>query len=246
MEVISTGNTSLWDTKANDNQLFGADIQAGGNVTINSSFFNNNKYTVSTSCKGNKTAGYGLKVAATGSIFLGPDEDPELINNEASNNGAEGAILNGESTVEVVDSLFNNNGANGLTVTANDDVTLTDVTATANKGNGVEVTGVCTNTVHVDGGTFAENSKYGIKVVNATYDEVSAPTFSGNGSGNVFQNSSTCVSDDSCDDDGGSNSGAAPMVVVTPAAIMAGIGTGGGSGITALAIINPGSRNKDQ
>lgn len=208
LEVISDGNTSLWDVKANNNQLFGADVQAGGNVTINSSFFNNNKYTVSTSCKGNTTAGYGLKVTATGTIFLGPDEDPEPVNNEASGNGAEGAILNGQTTVEVVDSLFNNNGANGLTVTANDTVTLNNVEATGNKGNGAEVTSACTKIVHVDGGKYASNSKYGLKVVKGTYEQGStAPTFTGNGSGGLFQDTSTCVTSGGGSGSGGGSNG---------------------------------------
>ncbi|MBN2118808.1 MAG: right-handed parallel beta-helix repeat-containing protein [Anaerolineales bacterium] len=208
LEVKSTGNTTLQGVTANDNQLFGADIESGGTVTIISSLFNNNKYYICTVCGPKKGAGYGLKVVTT-------NPDP-LLNTitlngvEALENGAEGAILDGESAVQVTDSSFNNNGANGLTVTANGDITLTNVTATGNKGNGVEATGVCTNTVHVDGGTFAGNSKYGLKVVNATYDEVNPPSYgSGNGSGNLFTDSSTCVSGDDDDDggDGGSGSG---------------------------------------
>ena len=74
------------------------------------------------------------------------------------------------------------------------DVTLNGIAATGNKGNGAEVTGVCTNVVHVDGGEFSNNSKYGLKVVKATYQEGdTAPSFSNNGSGGLFQDSSTCV-----------------------------------------------------
>lgn len=206
LEVISTGNTTLWNVKANDNQLFGADIQAGGNVVVSTSLFNNNKYYISSSCGGKKGAGYGLKVTAAGTIYLGPVVDYAVsAGNEASGNGAEGAILNGQTTVEVVDSLFNNNGANGLTVTANDEITLTNVEATGNKGSGAEVKGVCTSAVHVDGGKYASNSKYGLKIVDTTYDEVSAPTFGGNGSGDFFQ--SGCVTNGGGSGSGGGGNG---------------------------------------
>ncbi|RPI90018.1 MAG: hypothetical protein EHM40_19445 [Chloroflexi bacterium] len=199
LEVISTGNTSLQYVNASNNQLFGADIQAGGQVDIVSSIFSNNKYTYSSSCGGSKTAGYGLKVTATGPITLGSATDATA-GIQASGNGAEGAILDGDSTVDVGYSTFNSNGANGLSITADGNVTLTNVTADQNKGNGVEVKGICTNNVTVNGGHFARNSKYGIKVVDATYTQVGTPVFENNGSGNVFHSDCAPADDDSGDD----------------------------------------------
>lgn len=190
LEVVSTGDVSLTDVDASNNQLFGATIEAGGAVSVISSTFMNNKYYTYTSCKGKKSAGYGLKVVTTDPAKASPIV---LSGVEASNNGAEGAILVGESgsTVNVTNSTFKDNGATGLSITASDNVTLTNVTASGNKGHGVYVKGACTNTVFVNGGTFTDNSKYGIKVVNATYTPDGTQTFGGNGYGNVFQ--SDCV-----------------------------------------------------
>ncbi len=190
LEVISTGDTLLQNVNANDNQLFGANVQAGGQVNVISSVFARNKYTYSCGCQ-TKTGGYGLKVVATGPINLA---DNMGVQTQAFGNGAEGAILNGQSTVTVSNSSFNDNGASGLSVTASGNVTLNNVTATGNKVDGVDVKGVCTNIVYVNGGTFANNGKYGIKIINATYTPDGTQTFANNPSGNVFQNSSTCSS----------------------------------------------------
>ncbi len=189
LEVKSTGDVSLESVDASNNQLFGATIEADGAVSVISSTFLNNKYYTSTSCKGSKSAGYGLKV-----VTIDPAKASPIVLEgvDASSNGAEGAILQGESTVEVTDSTFSSNGADGLKITASGDVTLTNVTAEQNKGDGVEVTGICTNTVNVYGGTFQGNSKYGIKIVDANSVLDGMQTFTnGNGSGNVFQ--SDCV-----------------------------------------------------
>ncbi|RPJ26620.1 MAG: right-handed parallel beta-helix repeat-containing protein, partial [Chloroflexi bacterium] len=202
LEVISTGNTLLQHVEASDNQLFGANVQAGGKVEVTSdSIFSRNIYYTYSSCKGTKSAGYGLKVVTT---------DPtlgtiSLTGVTANDNGAEGTILQGPTTVDVVGSTFNNNGASGLSITASGNVTLTNVIASGNKGNGVDVKGVCTNVVKVDGGTFTQNSKYGIKIVDATYTPIGTQTFDSNGSGNVFQDSSTCVSNDNSADDSNDN-----------------------------------------
>jgi len=233
LEVISTGNTSLQYVNASNNQLFGADIQAGGQVDIVSSIFSNNKYTYSSSCQGSKTAGYGLKVKATGPIALGAF-DILNVGIEASGNGAEGAILDSDATVQVSDSTFNQNGANGLTITAGDTVVLTNVTADGNKGNGVEVKGMCTNTVTVRGGHFAITAKYGIKVVDALYSPDGMQDFgTGNGSGNVFHSDCVTTSDDGGDSTGGDtggdsgNSGGDNHYHVTEAGIGTGIHTAG-------------------
>jgi hypothetical protein len=195
LEVNSSSDVLLRYVEANNNQLFGATIQADGQVKVLSSVFATNKYYTYSSCKGTKGAGYGLKVVAAGPITLGSDEnDVDNRGVQAYDNGAEGAILQGETTVNVSDSSFNNNGSTGLLITANDNVTLTNVIAMDNGGDGVNVTGMCTNEVSVYGSTFAKNSKYGIKVLKATYSPDGTQTFFNNGSGNVFQSSSGCAS----------------------------------------------------
>jgi len=201
LEVKSTGDTLLEGVEASDNQLFGATIDAGGQVEITASIFSRNKYVISSSCKGNKTAGYGLKV-----IALNPD--PELLITsldgvEAIGNGAEGAILQ-SSSVSVENSQFENNGASGLSIIASGPVTLKSLQANGNKVNGVDVKGVCTNSVTVTGGEFVGNSKYGIKIVDAAYTLEDSPAFSNNGSGNVFQ--SGCITTPDTDDTDSSDS----------------------------------------
>jgi hypothetical protein len=175
---------SLSDVDASNNQLYGAQIEAEGAVKVVSSTFLNNKYYTYTSCKGSKSAGYGIKIFTTN-----PDKaSPIVIEGvDASGNGAEGGFIKSESTVEVTDSTFNQNGADGLNITASGDVTLTNVTASQNKGDGVEVTGVCTNTVSVNDGTFQNNGAHGLKIVKANIVLNGTQTFGGNGSSNVFQ-----------------------------------------------------------
>ncbi len=187
LEVKSTGDTLLQGVTANDNQLFGATVEAGGKVDVIASIFARNKYYTYSSCHGTKSAGYGLKVVTTdptlGTILLD--------NVTAVDNGAEGAILQSPATVQVTAGSFSTNGATGLSITASGNVTLINVTADGNQVDGVDVTGICTNTIIVHDGTFSDNSKWGIKIVNATYSPEGAPFFGGNGSGNVFE--SGCV-----------------------------------------------------
>jgi hypothetical protein len=205
LEVKSLGYANLNGVDASNNQLFGATIEAGGEVTVLSSTFLNNKYYTATSCKGKKSAGYGLKVVALDPAIASPIT---LENVTASDNGAEGAILQGEeAAIVVTDSTFNTNGADGLNITAKGNVTLTNVTADGNKGDGVDVKGVCTNTVNVSGGNFANNDNYGLKVVDAAYapNTTTPPTFSNNDSGNVFQ--SDCVSSGGGNGSGNSGGG---------------------------------------
>jgi hypothetical protein len=191
LEVVSTGQVTLTSVEASYNELFGANIQADGDVTVLSSIFAGNQYYTYT-CKGVSTAGYGLKVVSAGNIVLGA-ADGQTTGVQAYDNGAEGAILVGESSITVSDSSFNNNGADGLNITAHaGNVTLNNVVATGNGGDGVDVTGVCTNVLNVNGGTFSNNHQFGIRTNNITYNPDGAQTFANNSSGNVFQNS-TCV-----------------------------------------------------
>jgi len=215
LEIESTGDALLQFVEANNNQLFGANIQAEGVVTVLTSVFAGNQYSYY-SCQGTKHGGYGLKVAAVGEILVGSSPDAPGVGVMAYENGAEGAILDGESTVEVWDSSFydngadgavidgdstvevrdssfENNGKSGLVITADGDVTLTNVVASGNEVDGVKVTGACTNFVYVNGGTFADNGRYGIKVIDATYTPDGAQVFANNHSGDVFTDSSTCI-----------------------------------------------------
>jgi hypothetical protein len=57
LEVISGSDVSISNVEANNNQLFGANIQAIGSVSISNSFFSGNKSTNVVSCQGNGNGG---------------------------------------------------------------------------------------------------------------------------------------------------------------------------------------------
>lgn len=187
--INASGYVDIFRVEAKENRLIGATINAQGDVFITDSTFTDNRgYTcVYSWCPEGSLVyhGFGLQVTTPGTI--------ELSGVNASNNNLFGAELNG-STILVENSIFaNNQFGNGLTVNATDNVTLTNVTATNNGGNGVEVNGVCQKIVQVNGGTYTDNALYGIKVINATLNLDGGQTFANNGSGNVFNDTSTCV-----------------------------------------------------
>ncbi len=183
LEVVSTGDVTLMNVNASYNELFGANIQSEGTVTISSSIFNGNQsYTYS--CKGTTGQGYGLKVVTPGNINLVPGGNG--IGVTANDNGAEGAILEGENVV-VVNSSFTGNGATGLTITATI-ATLSGVTAS---DNGVDGAKICADVVTVTGSTFANNNRYGLNVGTPQLVEV-GNTYTGNGTAGLFANP-TCV-----------------------------------------------------
>ncbi|MFZ5886473.1 MAG: right-handed parallel beta-helix repeat-containing protein [Chloroflexota bacterium] len=187
--INASGYVDIFRVEAKENRLIGATINAQGDVFITDSTFTDNRgYTcVYSWCPEGSLVyhGFGLQVTTPGTI--------ELSGVNASNNNLFGAELNG-STILVENSIFaNNQFGNGLTVNATDNVTLTNVTATNNGGSGVEVNGVCQKIVQVNGGTYTDNALYGIKVINATLNLDGGQTFANNGSGNVFNDTSTCV-----------------------------------------------------
>ena len=103
LTVVSDGDISLEGVEANDNYLWGADLD-GPNVFIRDSFFNHNV---------SDTAVYiddtGLLVASPGDVFL--------LNVEANDNRMIGADINADGDVTITDSSFSRNF--GTTVDAN-------------------------------------------------------------------------------------------------------------------------------
>ena len=204
--VTAGGSVSLNNVTANDNRLYGASIDAVGDVSVNNSnFLNNNGVTVSGS-GANHYDGIGLQVNSDGAIFIN--------NTNASGNSLFGANLTAAGDVAIANSIFSNtttndataplgvglsivsgqnvfidtvtldgNQANGATIQATADVFLDFVTATNNGTNGVEVDAACT---HLNGGTFSGNGQYGLSLVNPALDLVTPPVFSGNGLGDIF------------------------------------------------------------
>lgn len=97
--VNSTGSVTLLDVMANNNQLFGADINAGSSVLIQQSVFNGN---LSYHWFNTKTYyGTGLQVVTPADIAL--------LNVSADGNYVLGAYLQA-SDIAIRDSSFSNNG----------------------------------------------------------------------------------------------------------------------------------------
>ncbi len=105
MEIVSQGDVSLSQVQANNNQLFGANIQSAGLVEITSSIFSGNKGYTCSYCGGKQYYGYGLQVVSTDTIYL---EDVT-----ASDNNLFGAKLTSDYDVVISNGEFNNNGIDG-------------------------------------------------------------------------------------------------------------------------------------
>jgi hypothetical protein len=118
LQIVSTDDVTLLNVTANDNQFFGADIQAQGFVFIQNAFFSGHQSVLPEGvdndvCSGYQVevadwvdfdfCGYGLKVVTPGDIFL--DGVTGNFNN------LWGAWLDGDN-VSVYNSQFNNNVTN--------------------------------------------------------------------------------------------------------------------------------------
>jgi len=196
LEVVSTGEVTLNNVEANNNQLFGANIQTDGNVTITNSFFSNNMFYTSGKCKSTAYDGYGLKVVSTNGNI-------ELAQVTANENGLYGASLDGTLEIKVSDSTFNDNiTSSGLIITGGD-VILDNVTASNNGADGATICQA--NSVLVTNSMFEDNSEFGLKVASPTFNDPDGllNTYSGNGSGSVFYDPVTCAATTG----GGSNNG---------------------------------------
>ncbi len=184
LKINSSGNVSLYAVEANNNQVFGAKIKATGNVSVASSFFSGNEGYRYSPCAGKTAYGIGLEITSTDFIYL--DQVT------AQDNGSIGTKLINQAYVTVQDSTFDNNGtqghASGLYIKTSGQVTLDNVTATNNSLDGVDVRGNCTNNVLVIDGTYANNNRYGLKIVGATLTLNGSPIFFNNPAGNIFVN----------------------------------------------------------
>jgi hypothetical protein len=128
LQVFSQGDIALFLVTASDNMLFGAHLDAGGNVRVSSSSFNNQ-----TSGSTTDQTGRGLEVISAGNIVL---DNVVIDNNQtfgadlqaggdifldsvtATNNGLDGVDAQGSCTaVFLGDGTYSNNGQYGLSVT---------------------------------------------------------------------------------------------------------------------------------
>ena len=149
LQVNTLSDISISNTNANNNTLFGAQLDAGGQVIVSNSNFSN----TSTDPTSTAIVGKGLEITSTGNTSL-------------------------------ANVVLDNNQTEGADIQAGGDVFLDVVAATNNGTDGVLVNGVC---VHLNGGTYSGNGQYGLNLGSSALDLVSAPTFSGNAAGDIFQ-----------------------------------------------------------
>lgn len=165
LQVFSQGDIALFLVTASNNMLFGAHLDAGGNVRVSSSSFSNQ-----TSGSTTDQTGRGLEVISAGNIIL----DNVLIDNNqmfganlqaggdifldavtATNNGLDGVDAQGSCTaVFLGDGTYSNNGQYGLSVT-NAALNQSGTAVFANNGTGdiFEDPGSCVfNTTNNTGG----------------------------------------------------------------------------------------------
>lgn len=127
LQVITDGNISLNGVTASNNNLFGAHLEAGQDITIAGSDFSNNTTGSATAVEGR-----GLEVIAGGNVFL----DTVTLNNNqtfganiqsgsdvflnavtASGNGTDGVIVQSNcGTLFLIGGTYSNNGQYGLSV----------------------------------------------------------------------------------------------------------------------------------
>lgn len=157
LNLKSKGTVSILNITANNNQFYGADIAAIGNISITTGFFSGHQAVVAVPCKGLTFYGYGLTAKSeTGDVTLDGVE--------ANFNNLWGASLDGLS-VFVVNSKFNNNVSDssqfiddtGLIVNSRGDfVLLENVEAKENRLIGATITAV--GDVYVINSTFTGNA----------------------------------------------------------------------------------------
>ena len=138
LDIESGDSTSLFGVIANDNYTFGTNINAGGRVTIGSSFFSGNSDILGTP-SAPEFVGYGLQVVTPDAI--------DIANVIANRNYLWGAKLNAGGEIAILDSVFNENSTDqpgfiddtGLFITGGANVALDNVTANNNRLYGAQI-----------------------------------------------------------------------------------------------------------
>ncbi|GEM_PF-1753322 len=164
LQVVSAEVITLDDVVASDNYLFGANLEAGSDVNVNNSIFNNNRTPYAKNLEGK-----GLTVKSGGNVTLE--------NVQANDNHIYGADIHADGSVDIRNSTFSGNNAYyvnnycggikyygyGLQVVAMDDISLTGVTATDNYlfGTRLETTG----NVEIFDSVFSNNGTDSTKTI---------------------------------------------------------------------------------
>jgi len=156
LQVTSLDSIFLNGVTASNNTLFGAHLDAAGDVAISSiitpsltviSTFSNN-----TTGSATDLLGRGLEIISGGNVFL--------------------------DTV-----LADKNQLTGADLQATSDVFLDNITATNNGVDGVAVQANCTN---LNGGRYSDNGQYGLNLINSPLNQIAPPVFASNGVRDIF------------------------------------------------------------
>ena len=162
--ATTVGNITLTGVTASNNTLFGAHLEANGDVTILASDFSNQ-----TSGSATDQTGRGLEVISGGTVLL----DTVTLND----NQTFGANIQAVGDIfldNVTATHATQSGTNGVEVQG----TCTTLLFT---------------TLFLINGTYSNNGQYGLSVINAALNQSGSPIFAGNGLGNIFQDPGTCV-----------------------------------------------------
>jgi hypothetical protein len=211
--LFITGDSlvSLFNVTADQNRLYGAQINAAGTVSISDSSFSNNRGVINTNGVDTYN-GHGLQITTLADIIIN--------NTNASGNMLFGGQLNAGGQVAIANSTFSNtstgsdanalgkgleivggntnlasvvldnNQTYGATIQTPGTVWLQTVTATNNGADGVALQAACTTLL---GGTYSGNAGYGLNLGNSSLNLLGAATFSNNGAGDMFpENPATC------------------------------------------------------
>jgi len=163
LEIDAGGAAVLYDIAANNNEVFGADIEALGSVIISNGEFNGNMGYIYAGCGGKEYYGYGLHIVSR-------EESVSLDGVTADDNYLYGSNIYALESVNVDNSFFNANGIEsrkdffgyGLSIVGEDSVSLRNVEANSNIMFGANV--VAVTSVNVNSSTFSGNKKLKCKL----------------------------------------------------------------------------------
>ncbi len=184
LKAVSGGNATLVNVAAYDNSLYGAFVQAAGDVTIEDSAFTGHLFYKCTYC-GGCVGGYGLQVIAGGAIVLNGVS--------AEDNATYGANLTAGEDILVSSGVFSNNARGaGLSATTPGAVELVSVIAFGNGASGAVVSNG--GAVTVTGGLYRNNQQNGLSIKTSGNVALTGLTARGNGSHGVLVTGNCCIS----------------------------------------------------
>ncbi len=191
--TTNSGNITLADVDVTNQQDgYTANLQSqSGNIAITNGTSNGSTFD-----GGNNSLGF-FAATNTGSITMtgASGGGNQITFTDADGNN--GATLSA-STITLTRVTADNNDLNGIQISNANTITLNNVISTNNGtavtgpdlGSGVRIFGTGTTTVNVLQGTYSNNERYGIEMSNVASITTTGVTMSGNGEGNIVNDSS--------------------------------------------------------